>query len=62
MKDIKNIYNMIDIIPTVCSIMNIREPLESVGYTISEISDDLGKYDKICLLVMDAFGYDIYKM
>ncbi|MCK5811916.1 MAG: alkaline phosphatase family protein [Clostridiales bacterium] len=60
MINFEKIYNMVDIAPTVCSIMNIREPLESVGDVIKEIKDDLNKYNKVCLLVMDAFGYDIY--
>jgi len=60
MEQLDLIYSMIDITPTVCSIMKIAEPKASVGTPIEEITQKLSKYKKVCILAMDAFGYHIF--
>ena len=62
MIEFEKIYNMVDITPTVCNIMDIEEPSKSIGSPIIEITEQLNKYNKVCLLVMDAFGYYTYNM
>lgn len=54
-------YGMICIAPTVSKLLGIRAPAQSAGDVIEEVVRDMGRHDKVAVVVLDAFGVATWK-
>ena len=54
-------YGMICIAPTVSKLLGVRAPAQSAGDVIEEVVHDMGKQEKVAVIVLDAFGVATWK-
>ncbi len=54
-------YSMTCLAPTVCELLQIRQPEKNEGEVIAEIVNDMGRQDRLAVIVIDAFGISTWQ-